>query len=244
MGDIAVYARISVDNGIKKDVSIENQILAANQYIKSQADLTNKKIRIYKDNGKTGQNFDRPGWSRLIYDAEHGKIDILVVKDFSRIGRNYIEAGELLEKKFPLLGVRLISISDGYDSGICEIDLFCVGMKNIINDWYAKEGGRKVSWAKQQRKKDGEFVGGNAPYGYKTCLKDGKRVLVLDESMEIVKLLHSKRKDGMTSKMVVDWLADNRINKPSVYRKTGRLYAGAQEDYEKWDSSGVRRIWK
>ena len=243
MGDIAVYARVSVEHGNRKDDTVENQILSAGQFIKGQAEMMQKGIRLYKDIGYTGQNFERPDWKRLVEDAEKGEIDILVVKDFSRIGRNYIETGEIIENKLPLLGVRVISVSDGYDSSVCGTDLLSVGLKNIINDWYAKENGRKVSFVKCQKRENGEYMGGIAPYGYKTEIIDGKRLLVSDKSMEIVKIIRKKRRDGMTSEMLADWLAENRINKPSVYRKTGKLYSGACECYEKWDSSCVRRVW-
>lgn len=244
MGDIAIYARVSVEHGNKKDNTIENQILSAKQFIKGHAEMMHKEVRIYKDIGYTGQSFDRPDWRRLVKDAQKGDIDILVVKDFSRIGRNYIETGEIIEKSFPLCGVRVISVSDGYDSSICDTDLFSVGMKNIINDWYAKENGRKVSFVKRQKRENGEYVGGIAPYGYRVEMSDGKRVLVPDKSMEIVKIMRKKKQNGMTSKMLVNWLAENRVNKPSVYRKTGRLYAGDDEDYEMWDCSCVRRVWR
>ena len=111
----AIYVRLSVlDNGKPDGESLESQIRFLEQYTEAHSELS--LIELYQDNGFTGTNFSRPGWEALMADAYAGRINCIVVKDLSRVGRNYIEVGAFLERDCPRLGIRLISVNDGYDS--------------------------------------------------------------------------------------------------------------------------------
>ena len=235
-----IYARVSVAHDNKKDMTIENQIMISEKYIENNHFIH---LGTYTDKGYSGRNFNRPEWNKLTSDALKGKFDILIVKDLSRIGRNYIETGEFIEKFFLSHNIRVISVSEGYDSFSITGDSLSFGLKNVINEWYARESGRKVSAVKQYKKSQGEYVGSVAPYGYKTDYLDGKRIVVNDDSICIVNTIKKMKEEGYTSSEIASWLSKNHINTPSEYRKTGKIYCQDYGVYKKWDSGSVRRLW-
>ena len=164
----AIYARLSIENSGKDDEgdSIANQISFCKDYLKDRNDL--KLYDVYEDNGQKGTRFDRPEFQRLMDDVRAGKVKCIVVKDLSRFGRNYLEAGEYLEKIFPFMGVRFISITDGYDSLLSSDaeGALMIPLKNMINDVYAKDISRKIITSFRARQEKGEFLPAFAPYGY------------------------------------------------------------------------------
>ncbi len=155
----ALYVRLSVeDNGKEDSDSLENQEILLRDYLKEHPYLELKEV--YTDNGYTGTDFDRPAFERLINDIQKGRIDCVVVKDFSRLGRNYIETGEYLEKIFPFLGVRFISVNDGYDSLSANAgELLAVSLKNLINDMYAKDLSKKICSTMKEKRLRGDYIG-------------------------------------------------------------------------------------
>lgn len=165
----------------------------------------------------------------------------MVVKDFSRIGRNYIQTGEYIEKFFPKHGIRLVAVAEGYDSRD-GIGGFNAGLENIINEWYARESGRKVSIAKQYQKANGGYTGGTVPYGYCLAAENGLRMLKEDASMEIIKKIKEMHHQGFTSRETAEWLNSQKINRPSVYNKTREVYC-TSGSYLEWDAGSVRRLW-
>lgn len=175
----AIYVRLSVEDNGKEDAdSLENQIALLQDYLRNHPNL--KLVEIYSDNGFTGTDFDRPAFTRLFADVQKGRINCIVVKDFSRLGRNYIETGEYLEKIFPFLGVRFISVNDGYDSTSANAGaLLAASLKNLINDMYAKDISKKICSTMKDKRLRGDYIGNYAPYGY---LKDeeNKNKLVVD----------------------------------------------------------------
>ncbi len=235
-----LYARVSVKHENRKDMTIENQMLLMKRYIEKHHISYGDS---YKDVGYSGMNFNRPQFQRLMADIRQGIIDTVIVKDFSRLGRNYIETGEYMEHIFPLYGVRLISVSEHYDSEDNSSGIFYTGIKNIMNEWYAKENGRKVAFVKERQRKKGGYTGGVTPYGYKAVIKNGLRILTEDESMNILKEIYRKRECGYHSEEIAVWLNQSGVNTPAVYHKTGELYAKNKNVYKKWDSGSVRRLW-
>jgi len=175
----AIYVRLSVEDNGKEDAdSLENQIALLQDYLHDHPNL--KLVEIYSDNGYTGTDFDRPAFTRLFTDVQKGRINCIVVKDFSRLGRNYIETGEYLEKIFPFLEVRFISVNDGYDSASANAGaLLAASLKNLINDMYAKDISKKICSTMKEKRLRGDYIGNYAPYGY---LKDeaNKNKLVID----------------------------------------------------------------
>lgn len=164
----AIYVRLSVENSGKDDDgdSIENQTGICREYVDARPYLN--LYGIYSDNGEKGWKFDRPEFTRMMDDVKAGKVDCIVVKDLSRFGRDYIETGNYLEKIFPFLGVRFISITDRYDSFTCDDaeSALMVPLKNMVNDVYAKDISRKIITSFRQRQETGDFLPGNPPYGY------------------------------------------------------------------------------
>ena len=164
----AIYVRLSVENSGKDDDgdSIENQTGICREYVDARPYLN--LYGIYSDNGEKGWKFDRPEFTRMMDDVKAGKVDCIVVKDLSRFGRDYIETGNYLEKIFPFLGVRFISITDSYDSFTCDDaeSALMVPLKNMVNDVYAKDISRKIITSFRQRQEKGDFLPGNTPYGY------------------------------------------------------------------------------
>ena len=164
----AIYARLSVENSGKDDAgdSIANQISICREYLKGEAEL--QLYGVYEDNGETGTEFDRPEFRRMMEDVRSGNIKCIIVKDLSRFGRNYLEAGEYLEKIFPFMGVRFISITDAYDS-LYSSDAegaLMLPLKNMMNDMYAKDISKKIITSFKARQEKGEFLPPNPPYGY------------------------------------------------------------------------------
>ena len=165
----ALYIRLSVeDNGKEDSDSLENQRDLLDRFIAEHPEL--HVIDVYIDNGHTGTDFNRPEFDRMIADVKKAKIDCIVVKDFSRLGRNFAETGNYLERVFPFLGVRFISVNDAYDSSSATAgDQLALRLKNLVNDMYAKDISKKLCSTMKAKRERGEYIGNYAPYGY---LKD------------------------------------------------------------------------
>ena len=160
----AIYGRLSVEDE-EKEESMETQIALVQDYINRSSELSY--VDTYFDNGFTGTNFKRPAFTRLMNDVRQKKIKCIVVKDLSRFGRNYLEAGYYIETVFPFLGVRLIAVTDNFDSTRKEdMESLALPIRNMVNAMYAKDISKKI-WTSLQRKKEaGYAVGNDAPYGY------------------------------------------------------------------------------
>lgn len=164
----AIYARLSVENSGKDDegAALENQIAVCEEYIKACPHL--ELIETYSDNGRTGTVFDRPAFNRLMGDIRCGRIKCLVVRDLSRFGRDYVETGTYIERIFPQLDVRFISIKENFDSFATDgsNESLMIPLQNLINDLYSKDISRKVFTALRIQMENGEFRWRKLPYGY------------------------------------------------------------------------------
>lgn len=251
-----IYARLSADLDKKacgqasKNESIEVQIEIARKFVEEWNRGGNARIEVadcYTDLGKTGTNFNRDGFKRLMQDIRLGDINCVIVKDLSRFGRNYLEAGNYIEKIFPFLGVRFIAVADGYDTGADGSDTkqMVSEIKNLVNDMYAKDFSLKARSSLAQRRKEGAYVGGPAPYGYRAEWEGRLRKLVPDENTaDIVRYIYEKFIETESYKAVADDLNIRRVNPPTVYRKTGEVYCAPGAAFKGWDKSGVERILK
>lgn len=213
-----IYARLSVlDNGKQGGDPIDSQISLLARFVADRPYLTLTDRFI--DNGYTGTVFDRPEWERLMEAVKNGRINCIVVKDLSRLGRNYIETGQLLEKVFPYLGVRFISINDGYDSAaLNSTDELSASLKNIVNDYYAKDISRKSCSALKAKRQRGDYIGSYAPYGY---LKDpeNKNHLIPDpKTAPTIRSIYQWRAEGMGYTALLRKLNDLDIPSPGRYR--------------------------
>ena len=169
----AIYARLSSDAKDNSSESIETQVHIAEDFINSFNEKSgNVRLEVfdrYMDLGRSGTNFDRDEFSRLMQDIRLGDVKCIVVKDLSRFARNYIEAGNYIERIFPFLGVRFIAVSDGLDTWAegQERQQLTSEIKNLVNDMYAKDFSKKAKLSHKQRQEQGHYIGGYAPYGYK-----------------------------------------------------------------------------
>ena len=246
-----IYARLSSDQDRKKNESVEVQVKIAEKHIEELNREGTERIEIidrYTDLGKTGSNFERDEFQRLMQDIRLGDIDCVVVKDLSRFGRNYLEAGNYIEKIFPFLGVRFIAVADGLDTGNrgSNTKQMATEIKNLVNDMYAKDFSVKAKQHLKQRRQEGSYVGGPPPYGYKAGWDKKIRKLAPDENTAgIVKHIFSLFIETGSYTAVADDLNRKKCNPPSVYKKTGKVFFDPEQgEYKGWDKGAVERIVK
>ena len=196
----AIYVRLSIENSGKDDEgdSIENQTGICREYVEARPYLN--LYGIYSDNGEKGWKFDRPEFTRLMDDVKSGKVNCIVVKDLSRFGRDYIETGNYLEKIFPFLGVRFISITDNFDSFTCDDaeSALMIPLKNMVNDVYAKDISRKIITSFRQRQETGDFLPGNPPYGYIKSKERQFRYDVDEKVAPYIRMLFEWKAEGVS----------------------------------------------
>lgn len=243
-----IYARLSSDQGQEKAASIETQVEISEKFVEKWNEHHGDKIVIeerYIDLGKTGTNFNRDAFERLMQSVRLGDINCIIVKDLSRFGRNYLEAGNYIEKIFPFLGVRFIAVSDGFDTASEENKSRQISaeIKNLIHEMYAKDSSKKAKLHLRQRREEGSYVGGPPPYGYRTAWEGRLRKLVPDDSTaEIVRYIFREFVEEQSYGAVVKELNKKRINPPSIYRKTGDVYCPEGTTYKGWDKGSVGLI--
>ena len=202
-----------------------------------------KILRVYKDYEYSGTNFKRPAFIEMMEDIRTGRINCIIVKDMSRFGREYLEIANYIEKVFPFLGVRFISVNDNLDTkdGIKSDQSYEIAIKNIFNDLYAKDISKKIKASKEIKMKQGSFIGAMAPYGYKVDKIDGKRVLVMDEkAADVVRLIFymaSQRK----SNMQIARELTKKYTTPDEYKRTGKIFKD-KEDTKQWDISYISKM--
>nr|WP_314276579.1 recombinase family protein [uncultured Peptostreptococcus sp.] len=202
-----------------------------------------KVLRVYKDYEYSGTNFKRPGFLEMMEDIRIGRINCIIVKDMSRFGREYLEISNYIEKVFPFLEVRFISVNDNLDTkdGIKSDKSYEIAIKNIFNDLYAKDISKKVKASKEVKMKQGSFIGAMAPYGYKVNKIDGKRVLTVDEkASEVVRLIFHLAGQGKSNMQIARELTIIYTT-PAEYKRTGELYKN-KYDTKQWDPSYLSKI--
>lgn len=177
----ATYLRLSRSDGDQQESnSIKNQRALLNDYMGKHPEL--HKFDEYVDDGYSGTNFERPDFKRMMQDIEKRNVNCIIVKDLSRFGRNYIETGRYLERIFPFMGVRFIAINDHYDSAEENDDKgrILIPFNNLINDTYCRDISLRVRSHLDVKRKEGQFIGSFAGYGYRKDPKD-KNHLIIDE---------------------------------------------------------------
>ena len=213
----ALYVRLSVEFNGKRGDSLETQRQIMEAYIALCPDI--EIVGVYTDNGITGQHFERKEFQRMLADAEAGKIDCIVVKDLSRLGRNAIDSGYYIEKYFPLHHIRFIAVNDQYDSEDAENsgNHIIVPLKNIINEAYAADISRKVRSQAHQAMQDGEFIGARPPFGYKKDPDNCHKLLVNEDTAPVVRQIFAWAADGVALNVIVKKLNEAGIVTPGYY---------------------------
>lgn len=242
----AIYIRLSIENSGKDDDgdSITNQISFCKAYLAEHTDL--KLYDIYEDNGKKGTNFDRPEFKRMMDDIRGGKVKCVLVKDLSRFGRDYIEAGEYLEKIFPFMGVRFISITDGYDSLTCDDaeGALMIPLKNMINDVYAKDISRKIITSFRARQEKGEFLPAFAPYGYVKSKEVAYRYEIDQETAPYVRMIFEWKAEGVSHNEICKRLNDMGAVTPARRKVDIAIWRAEKYKHTVWHGRTIIDIMK
>ena len=212
--NVGLYIRLSKDDGNIESDSIVSQRSLLNQYVKEN---NYKVIDEYVDDGFTGTNFDRPAFKKMIKDIELGKINIIITKDMSRLGRDYIGTGELIEKYFPNHNIRYIAINDGIDTFLDNTSNDLAPFKAIMNDMYAKDISKKVKTSLHSRMKDGLYVSGRCPYGFMKDPNNKNHLVINEEQAKIVKLIFDLALKGKTYHFIAGELTRRKIKTPASY---------------------------
>lgn len=212
----ALYIRLSVEfNGNRGD-SLETQQHIMEAYLALCPDI--EIAEIYTDNGISGRTFERAGFQKMLADIDAGKINCVVVKDLSRLGRNAIDAGFYLEKYFPLHNVRFISVNDQYDSENADSSShLIVPLKNMVNEAYAADISRKVRAQQRQAMREGQFVGSRPPYGYAKDPRDCHKLVVNPDTAPVVRKIFQWIADGISVTEVAKRLNEAHILTPGRY---------------------------
>ena len=214
----AAYIRLSIeDSGKPGSDTIEGQKDLLLAYIERQADL--RLVEVYCDNGRTGTNFNRPDFERMMEDVRRGRINCIVVKDLSRFGRNYHETSNYLLRIFPFLGVRFVAVNDYFDTETAvETERGLVmPLKNIINDTYSRDISRKISSAIETKERRGEFIGVYAPYGYRKSDDDRHKLVPNQETAPIIREIFTLRLQGLGYTGIARLLNGRGVPSPGAY---------------------------
>ena len=237
---VGIYIRLSKEDEEKEKYSesesIQNQRVLLMQYIKE-----NKLnfVSEYVDDGVSGTSFDRPGFNKMIEDIENGKINMVITKDLSRLGRDYVQTGLYTETYFPEHNVRYSAILDNIDTGLDSANNDIAPFKSILNEMYAKDTSKKINSVLQSKRQQGEYLG-TAPYGYKKDPDNKYHLIIDEEAAEVVRTIFRKFLEGMGTMQIADYLSEQKIPIPSDYNKRNR--GNKTITYGLWAQSTVRFI--
>ena len=243
-----LYLRLSRDDGDKEESgSITGQRELLRDYISQHPELREYAIRI--DDGFSGSTFERPGFQKMIEDVKAGRTDCIVVKDLSRFGRNYLDAGEYIEKIFPFLGVRFIAINDNYDSlgEKKSSDDLIIPFKNLINEAYCRDISMKIRSQLEIKRKNGQFLGSFAAFGYLKDEQDKNKLVVDQYAADIVRDIFKWKLEGISPQDIADALNKLGILSPMEYKRSrGMKYTTSFKTSAKaaWSAGTVIRILK
>ena len=239
----AVYLRLSVEDNNNRGNSLENQQLIIQDYLADKPEF--KIVGTYTDNGLSGLNYNRPGFQRMLEEIEAGRIDCVIVKDLSRLGRNFIDTGYYIEQYFVTRNIRFIAVTDQFDSS-CADQLhggIMLPLKNMINEAYALDIGRKIKAQAHQAMLDGEFVGARAPYGYMKDPKNCHKLIVDEGAAPVVRQIFQWAYEKMGLNQIVLRLNEAGVVTPNIYKQEhgyeGKRYKTGSE---KWQTRTVAMI--
>lgn len=213
--EVAAYIRLSKEDEKEgESESITNQRELIKKYV---AENKLRECKYFVDDGYSGGNFERPQFKELIKEIENGNISTVITKDTSRLGRDFIETNHYMFKYFPEHNIRYIAILENFDTANPNGVEDMIPFQTIINDWYLKDISKKIKSVRQNKMRQGLYMGSTVPYGYKRC-KDNNCKFEIDEySSQIVKRIFKMRLDGITPTMIARKLSDEKIEPPSIY---------------------------
>lgn len=232
------YYRLSKDDGKNHESdSIANQRVLIREYVKNQPNIT--LVDEAFDDGYTGTNYDRPGFQKVMDAVNAGTVNCVIVKDLSRLGREYVETGKYLEMVFPSMGIRFIAINDDVDSTKANSSNdILVPVKNIMNESYCRELSKKLRRQFKIQRSNGEYLGAFASYGYRKNPED-KHKLVIDEyAAEIVRAIFVLKLRGFSQQSIADYLNAECILPPAEYKKSQGL------NYKSGLKGSGKAVWR
>lgn len=239
----ALYVRLSVEDNKKRGHSIENQKLVLENFLAGRPEFV--VYNTYVDNGATGTNFHRPGFQQMLSDIEAGLIDCVIVKDLSRLGRNSIDTGYYIEQYFRAHQIRFIALTDQFDTADAS-NLhggIMLPLKNMINEAYALDIGRKIKAQARQAMKDGEYIGARAPYGYRKDPENCHKLLIDPEAAEVVFQIFQWAYEHVGLNDIARRLNEQGIQTPSHRKRaTGEITHENLVGSGKWQTRTVAKI--
>lgn len=243
--NIAVmYLRLSKEDGEKiESNSISNQREIINSYVKRNQITM---VKEYVDDGYSGANFERPNFKEMIKDAYDKKFDTIIVKDLSRFGRDYIEAGKFIQRIFPENGIRFISVNDNYDSKSADMNdtHLILPIKNFINDSYCRDISNKVKSSQKIKREKGDFISAFAPYGYKKSDENKNKLVVDEQAVPNIKNIFDMKLMGYSSKAIADELNHLGVLTPRKYKESQGFKCNGFQNIKggNWSAKAVNRI--
>ncbi len=247
---MALYLRLSKEDGdmVDESNSITNQRYILRRFVEQRPEFDSYEIKEYIDDGFSGKNFERPGVQNLLEDVKSGKVHGIVVKDFSRFGRNHIEVGNYIEKIFPLLDIRFIAVNNSFDSKdyIGTTPDMDVAFENLMYDYFSEENSVKIKNDLMGRRMRGNYLATFAAFGYKKSPSDHNRIIVDEEAAAIVRIIFEKYAEYGVKTEVARYLNRQGIPTPQIYAmKNGCSYQWKYHEEKKlWNGSIVGRILK
>jgi DNA invertase Pin-like site-specific DNA recombinase len=213
----ALYVRLSVEDNGKDSDSVENQTTLLEDYVANHPNL--KKVALFVDNGYTGTDFLRPEFNRMMEAVQAEIVDCIIVKDLSRLGRNYIETSQFIEKICPFYNLRFIAVNDSYDTAtVTSEGQLSASLQNIVNDYYAKDISRKVTSALQAKMERGDYIGNYAPHGYRKDPENKNHLLIDPETSPVIRQIFEMRAEGISYMGICKKLNDAGIPSPGQHK--------------------------
>lgn len=235
---VGAYTRLSKEEE-RDDHKLDNQEQVIQEFVRNNPQFF--LYKIYRDNGCTGTNFQRPAFEQLMKDVKQGVVNCIIVKDLSRLGRNHIETEQYIQVLFPVLDIRFIAINDNFDTLNPDNDI-TVSLKNIVNEAYAKDISRKIFSAKQTQRLRGDFVGNIPPFGYEKAKENPRRLVINEETGPVIKRIFLLKLEGKTNTEIAKTLnAMGEIAPMTYWYRRGKVH---HEKYANriWESTTVKVI--
>lgn len=236
-----IYVRLSKDDErAGESLSIENQKLILTKYVNEEGWNI---VDTYVDDGYSGTNFNRPGVTRLLDDAKTGKINLIIVKDLSRFGRNYIQVGQYIDYIFPTYNIRFIALNDNVDTFNADSTAMdMMPIMNVFNEWHAANTSNKIKAVIESNAKSGKYRSTFAAYGY-TKGNDENRLPVIDEpAAAVVRRIFEMRSQGISPRHIADKLNDEKVTIPSDYRYAKLGKPNPRKTSHLWSADTVKQI--
>ena len=241
--NVGIYIRLSREDEEKKKLESES-ITNQRNFILEFLNRSSENFHIfdfYIDDGFSGTNFDRPAFKRLIKDIESGKVNCVITKDYSRLGRDYIKSGEYLEKYFPEHNVRYIAVTDNIDTFLDNSNNDIAPFKAIMNDMYAKDISKKIKSSLRAKQKEGKFVGGRTPFGYNQDPNDKNHLVINEEQSLVVKRIFDMCLEGLSFFKIAKQLTIEGVKTPAQYYSF-EWKNNYNLKYGQWHSKTIRDI--